>query len=106
MPTPWHYMTALDALDHWQSLAAGLVAVAAAVIAVGGQEFFARWKERREIKALRDSLAVEIRSFLNVLIDTHKVLSSTEFMTGESVMSAAEPPRPTVYPATADRIGR
>ena len=102
---PWHFTSVPDALDHWQSLAAGFVALLAALFAVFGAEVFARCKERREIQALRAMLAVEIRSFLNVLIEIHQSLTLMEFPSGESVMSAAEPPRPTVYPATADRIG-
>jgi hypothetical protein len=31
---PWRYTTSLDLLDHWQSLAAGLIAVLAAVVEV------------------------------------------------------------------------
>ena len=34
---PWHFTTALDLLDHWQALAAGLVAIVGAVIAVVSQ---------------------------------------------------------------------
>jgi hypothetical protein len=52
-PPPWHYTTFWDWLDHWQSLAAGLVALGAAIVAVGGAEWFARRKERREIEAIR-----------------------------------------------------
>jgi hypothetical protein len=32
---------AIDWLDHWQSLAAGLVALLAALVAILGSEFFA-----------------------------------------------------------------
>ena len=106
MPPPWHFTTWLDLFDHWQSLTAGLAAIVAALIAVFGAEFFAWLRARREDKAVRASLAVEIRSLLNVLIDTHEILTLMEFPTGQSVASAAKPPRPTVYPATADRIGR
>jgi hypothetical protein len=61
-PPPWHFTTwlDLDLLDHWQSLVAGLVALVAAIIALGGTELFARLKERRERKAIRLSLAEEI----------------------------------------------
>jgi hypothetical protein len=44
-PSLWHFTTWLDLLDHWQSLAAGLVAVFAASVAVGGAELFSRLKE-------------------------------------------------------------
>ena len=92
-------------LYDWQTLITGLAAIVAALIAVFGAEFFAWLRARREDKAVRASLAVEIRSLLNVLIDTHEILTLMEFPTGQSVASAAKPPRPTVYPATADRIG-
>ena len=103
---PGHYTTFLEMLDHWQSLAAGLAAILAALIAVFGAEFFAWLRARREDKAVRASLAVEMRSLLNILIDTHHILTSMKFPTGQSVVAAAEPPRPTVYLATADRMGR
>jgi hypothetical protein len=61
VPASWHYTTFVDALDHWQNLAAGLVAVFAAVIAVSSTEFFARRKERREIEALLASLCSAAR---------------------------------------------
>jgi hypothetical protein len=57
---PWHYTTFPEALHHWQSLAAGGVALIAALVAIFGAEFVARCKERREIEALRASLAGEI----------------------------------------------
>ena len=71
---PWRYTTLLKMLDHWQSLAAGLIALLAAIIAVGGPEFFARLKERREIKALRAALAGEIRLYVDLLISTRHLL--------------------------------
>ena len=100
------YATFLEMLDHWQSLAAGLAAILAALIAVFGREFFAWLRARREDKAVRASLAVEMRSLLNVLIDTHDILTSMKFTMGQTIVAAAEPPRPTVYLATANRIGR
>ena len=67
--TPWRYTTFLEPLDHWQSLAAGLIALLAAIIAICGPEFFARLKERREIKALRSALAGEIRLYVDFDLD-------------------------------------
>jgi len=61
-------------LDHWQSLAAGLVALLAAVVAVGGAEFFALRKERREIEGVRVALAVEARRLVDTIIATHGAL--------------------------------
>jgi hypothetical protein len=53
MTAPWRYSTFADVLDHWQSLAAGLIAIVAALIGVFGAEFFDRRKEHREIEARR-----------------------------------------------------
>ena len=67
----------------------------AALIAVFGR-FFAWLRARREDKAVRASLAVEMRSLLNVSIDTHDILTSMKFTMGQTIVAAAEPPRPTV----------
>ncbi len=75
MPPPWHFTTLPDVFDHWQSLLAGLLAFFAALIVVGGSEYFGRRKERREIAAIRASLGVEIRLFIVTLFETHKVLT-------------------------------
>ena len=72
--TPWHFTTGLDLLDHWQSLAAGLIAILAAVIAVVVPEFFVRRRARREIEAIRIALVVEALWLVNTMIDTHAVL--------------------------------
>jgi hypothetical protein len=76
--TPWNYTTFWDWLDHWQSLVAGLVALLAALVAVLGSEVFARRKERREIQALRDSLASEIRLYFDLLIKGRQVLTRSK----------------------------
>ena len=96
-------------LYHWQSLAAGLVALLAALVAVLGAEFFARCKERREIQALRASLASEIRLYVDLLIMARLFLTRGK----EAFRLGAEPnfrdlaalPPPIVYPAAADRLG-
>jgi hypothetical protein len=116
MQTPWHYTTVIDALDHWQSLVAGLLALLAAGFAVGGAEFFARLKEWREKKALRGSLAAEIRLYIELLIKTREILKTpaieTQFLVPGGQQSRQGDLRelavlhpPTVYPAAADRMG-
>jgi hypothetical protein len=55
MQTPWRFTTWLDLLDHWQSLVAGVLTFLAAVMVVGGAEWFARRKERGEVAAIRAS---------------------------------------------------
>jgi hypothetical protein len=107
-PPPWHFTTWLDLLDHWQSLAAGLVAVFAASIAVGGAELFARLKERRERKALLLSLAVEVRAYLDLFIRKREVfrrLYEQGAVQASDLKAVAELPSPTVFLASADRIG-
>jgi hypothetical protein len=108
MQTPWHFTTWLDLLDHWQTLATGLIAIVAAVLAVGGPEFFARRRARRELIAIRASLAVEIRAFLRVLIDvcqiTRTSMSEGRIVSSPILLLATELPKPIVYPAIADRL--
>jgi hypothetical protein len=70
---PWHYTTFPEALDHWQSLAAGGVALIAALVAIFGAEFFARGKERREIEALRASFGRD-PLYIDLLIKTREIL--------------------------------
>jgi hypothetical protein len=104
---PWHYTTFWDWLDHWQSLAAGLVAVVAAIIAIGGAELFARLRERRERKAILLSLAVEVRAYLFMFIKTCEILQALqpEKALVHQLRSVAELPSPIVFSASADRIG-
>jgi hypothetical protein len=96
--TPWHYTTVLDLFDHWQTVIAGLAALLAALIAVGGAE----WRAR---KALRASLASEIRLYVDLLIKTREMLTRTkeEFRSGKQAqsdpMDLAVLHPPTVYPA-------
>jgi hypothetical protein len=60
---PWHFTTLLDLFDHWQTLIAGAFALIAAWLALRA----ARRKERREVEAMRKSLAVEIRRLVELL---------------------------------------
>ena len=105
MPPTWHYTTFSEALDHWQSLAAGLVALIAALVAVLGAEAFARLKERREIRALRASLASEMRLYVQLLISTREILTKRKeaFRIGDEQQQdfrdMAVLPPPIVYPA-------
>ena len=109
-PPPWHFTTwfSLDLLDHWQSLAAGLVAVFAAIIAIGGAELFARLKERRERKAILLSLAAEVREYLDQIIKRREIIRRTlpdQKVVGRDLKVVAELPSPIVFSASADRIG-
>jgi hypothetical protein len=91
-----------------------LLALLAAGVAVGGAEFFARMKEWRERKALRASLAAEIRLYVEFFIKTHEILTrlETQFLVVSEQQSKQGDLRdlavlhpPTVYPATAEQLG-
>ena len=62
-----------------------------------------------EVDALRKSLAVEIRQYIDILIKTREILrpfsGPEKPMQARDLRSVAVFPRPTVYPASADRIG-
>jgi hypothetical protein len=75
---PWHFTTWLDLFDHWQTFVAGLVAIVAAVLAVGGPEFFASRRAWREIEALRAALAGEIRFYVDLLTNMREILTLPE----------------------------
>jgi hypothetical protein len=86
-------------LYDWQTIFAGLAALIAALIAVGGSE----WRAR---KALRSSLAGEIRLYVELLIDARDRLTEGK----EAFRSGKQPhrdfdwavlPPPVVYPAAA-----
>jgi hypothetical protein len=108
-PWQWQFTTWLALLDHWQTLVAGVLALGAASIAVRA----ARQKERREVEAIRLSLAVEIRRLVNVLLEAHKgfgeafsLASSTNRRPrGDDVVKIISQCAPVVFPAMADRVG-
>ncbi len=66
---PWQFTTWLDLLDHWQTIVAGFFAVLAAVLGT----IVAVLAARREVKAMRLSLAVEIRRLVNILLDCSSI---------------------------------
>ena len=105
-PWQWQFTTWLDLLDHWQTFAAGVLALVAAIIAV----WVARRKERREIEAMRLSLAVEIRRLVNILLQTHEAFglasSTNQSLLADDVVKAiSQAGAPVVFPAMADRVG-
>jgi hypothetical protein len=134
--TPWHHFTAWLAaradhftrwdhfttwLGHWQTLAAGTLGIIAGSFALlaawwtaSRAEKISRQEARRDTEALRRSLAVEIRRSVRLFCQTHQVL--TDFMAAfkrgghlphaGNVAKLTSRVHPTVYPATADRIGR
>lgn len=123
-------------LYDWQTLIAGGLAICAAVVTVVWAEGYSRRREKREVEGIKASLSVEIRAIIDVLLDAHQVLKSAAslllankallagkigLVSGEenekirrewreikasSIKFATELPEPTVYRASADRIGR
>jgi hypothetical protein len=65
--------------------------------------------ERERVDALRKSLAVEIREYIGILIKTREILrpysGPEKPMLARDLRSVAVFSPPTVYPASADRIG-
>ena len=134
--TPWHHFTSWLAareyhftrwdhfttwLNRWQTLAAGILGIIAGSFALAAAwwtasraEKISRQEACRDTEALRRSLAVEIRRSVRLLCETHQVL--TDFMAAfkrgghlphaGNVAKLTSRVHPTVYPATADRIGR
>ncbi|MFO1124632.1 MAG: hypothetical protein U1E25_04625 [Methylocystis sp.] len=107
---PWHYTTALDFVDHWQTLLAGLIALIAAIITVFVTLRVERRKVDRELDALRKSLAIELRQLvpraLGAHLSLHKLGSKPDGpITIRMVESLSRVPVPIVYPANAHKIG-
>jgi hypothetical protein len=107
------FMTWLDALTfeaikaklyHWQTFAAGLVAVVAAIITVGGGEVFARCRECRERMAILLSLAAEVRMYLDLFIRRRAMLLRQDAwsMSASELKTLAELPSPIIFSASAD----
>jgi hypothetical protein len=106
----WIQHSRLDQfLYDWQTLVAGFVALIAALIAVRVTLQVERGKADREVDALRKSLAVEIREYIGILIKTREILrpfsGPEKHIQARGLRSFVVFPPPTVYPASADRIG-
>lgn len=107
---PWHYTTALDFVDHWQTLLAGLIALIAAIITVFVTLRVERRKVDRELDALRKSLAIELRQLVPRALGAHLSLQKLGNkpdgpITTRMVESLSRVPVPIVYPANAHKIG-
>ena len=62
-------------LDHWQTLITGLIALVAAIITVRCTLAVERRKAKRELEALRKSLAVELRLLIPRALGVHGSLT-------------------------------
>ena len=110
MQTPWHFTTWLDLRDHWQTGLAGLAALFAAIITVLVTLRVERGKARREVDALRKSLAVELRLQIPRALAVYRSLGlrasrSDEPISARIVQSLSRMPAPIIYSANADKIG-
>ncbi len=106
----WHYTTLVDFVDHWQTLLAGMIALAAAIITVAVTLNVERRKVDRELDALRKSLAIELRQLipraLGAYTSLQKLVGKTDGpITARMVESLSRTPVPIVYPANAHKIG-
>ena len=102
--------TLIDALDHWQTLAAGLIALFAAIITVWVTLRVERGKAEREVETLRKSLAVELRLQILRALDAYNGLSGMGLMpntqiTARMVESKSRMFAPIIYSANAGKIG-
>jgi hypothetical protein len=92
-------------LYDWQTLFAGSLALVAAWLTLRA----ARLKDRREVEAMRKSLAVEIGRLVDILRQTRQgfiaAVQSTRAHLVSDVVEQTSRGVPVVYPATADRVG-
>jgi hypothetical protein len=104
MAEPWHFTTWIDLFDHWQALVAGVLGFAAGIFTVYYTLSIERRKARRELDALRKSLAVELRQIipraLGAGTDLRNLARSNQQITARMVDYYARVPVPQVYPAT------
>ena len=106
----WHYTTIVDLIDHWQTLIAGLIALAAAIITVAITLNVEQRKVDRELDALRKSLAIELRQLipraLVAYTSLRKLAGKTDgLITARMVESLSRTPDRIIYPANAHKVG-
>ena len=108
-PWRWQFATWLALLDRWQSLAAGVLALGAAVLAAIIAVWAARQKERREVKAMLLSLALDIRRIVTIMLQTREIFgrasSENKALPADAVVKEILRGGPVVFPAMADRVG-
>jgi hypothetical protein len=104
---PWRYT--IDLIDHWQSLIAGLLGFAAAIIAVVLTLRIERRKLEREMDALQKSLALELRQLVPNALGAGISLKNLPLkhnpITARMVESYARVSAPIIYQANAGKIG-
>ena len=108
--TSWHFTTWLDLFDHWQTGIVGLVAVIAAIITVLVTLQIERRQAKREVDALRKSLAVELRLQIARAFGVYDGLRGLGSkpdgpISARMVESKSRMPAPIIYSANAGKIG-
>src|SRR5713226_1109586 len=101
---------AIEFLDHWQVLIAGILGLAAAIIAVFLTLGSERRKRKHELSMLGRSLGMEVRQFMANAYKAH--LACRELLTGDKaaaipaimVEDKAKLPASAIYPHAAARI--
>jgi hypothetical protein len=107
---PWHFTTYLDLADHWQTMIAGVLALLAAGITILVTLRIERGKVRREVDALRKSLAIELRQMIPKALGSHGSLRGLAAdpngqVTARMVESLSQVREPVIYLANAGKIG-
>ncbi len=110
MTCPWHYTTFGDLIYQWQTLLAGMVALAAAILTVFVTLQVEKRKVRQETDVLRKSLAIELRQLIPRALVTHASLkrlaaNSTGPITSRMVESLSRVPVPTIFTANVSKVG-
>jgi hypothetical protein len=96
-------------LYDWQSLLAGALGFAAAIIVVVITLLSERRKTGRELVAIRRSLGVELRQFVTMAHGAHlgfkKLAEGKAPITARMIENMVHIGQPVIYPASADKIG-
>src|SRR6266446_5189305 len=103
------WVAAVDFVDHWQTLIAGLVGASAAIAAVVFALLSERRRRRREATALRVALGAEIRQFAFRAYEAHlsmrRRLENGEPISVHQLDDDARFPAPVIYPNVANGLG-
>src|SRR5271168_470416 len=103
------WIAAVDFLNHWQTLIAGLMGAGAAIAAVVFALLSERRRGKREAAALRVALGAEIRQFALRAYEAHLSircrLENREPISVHQLDDHARFPAPVIYPNVANGLG-
>jgi hypothetical protein len=98
----------MDFFERWQTLTAGLLALAAAIVTILWTSRSERRKAAREIESLRRSIGFELRLLVRASLAAHnalqRYLQQERPITAFDVENAARVPPPAVYTSNLHRI--